>query len=211
MALELGSSESWLLPLLYKNKKITSDSYSPPLPPFPFTLKPFAGKWTATQQRKKCGNHIRCRTPKRQTLWSSVTTACLGKSSIPWVQILGGRELLIFEVYWHKNKEEHFANWRSSIVVASYCWAIQEMQAFIFLSSLSLVISANSLVQKLFFQQKCDYSKIESFHILCTLSLCGKWMLHSFFMELTKWDEVKQWARWQLLSNADKVVSTGCS
>lgn len=27
---------------------------------------------------------------------------------------------LFIEVYWHKNKEEHFANWRSLIVVASY-------------------------------------------------------------------------------------------
>jgi len=25
------------------------------------------------------------------------------------------------EVLWHKNKEEHFSNWRSLIVVASYC------------------------------------------------------------------------------------------
>lgn len=58
MALELGSSESWLLPLLYKNKKILLILIPHPYP-FPFALKPFAGKWTSTQQRKKkCGNSV---------------------------------------------------------------------------------------------------------------------------------------------------------
>lgn len=95
------------------------------------------------------------------------------------------------KVYWHKNKEEHFANWRLLIVVASYYWAMQEMQALIFLSSLSLVITAKSQVQKLLFQQKCGGNKIESFQILRTLSVCGKWMLHSFFMAWTKRDGVE--------------------
>lgn len=196
MALESGSSESRLLPLLYQKKKpwflfLTSS-------PLPFHSETFCRKIDFySAEKRKCGNCVRCRTPQRQFVVFSGRRMFRAKFCSVGTNSWREGTAPLIEGYWHENKDGYFANWRSLVVVASSYWAMQEMQAFILLSSLSLVITAKSQV---FFQQKCDDNKTESFQIFCTLSACGKWMLHSFFMEYLKWGKVKWWGRGQLLA-----------
>lgn len=58
MALELGSSESWLLPRFSKTQNLPLIFTLHPYP-FPFTLKPFTGNGLPFEEGERIrGNHV---------------------------------------------------------------------------------------------------------------------------------------------------------